>query len=56
MRTGTRRHRGRRKGDIEKIVIGWEKDKGQEVIVRHEAVPQKTAISVWGWREEVARE
>ena len=56
MRKGTRRHSGRRKGDIEKIVIGWERDKEQEVTVRHEAVPQKKASSVGSWHEEVAIE
>ena len=56
MEKGTRRHSGRRKGDIEKIVIGWERDKEQEVIVRHEAVPQEKASSVGSWHEEVAIE
>jgi hypothetical protein len=56
MRKGTRRHSGRRKGDTEKIIIGGERDKKQEVTIRHEAVPQKKASSVWSWHEEFARE
>ena len=55
-RKGPRRHRGRRKGDTEKIVIGGERDKEQEVTVRHEAVPQKKASSVWSWHEEFVTE
>ena len=55
-RKGTRRHRGRRKGDTEKIIIGGERDIKQEVTVRHEAVPQKTANSVLSWYEEFATE
>lgn len=56
MRKGTRRHSGRRKGEIEKIIIGGERDKEQEVAVRHDAVPQKKASSVWSWYEEFAAE
>jgi hypothetical protein len=56
MREGTRRHNGRRKGDIEKIIIGGERDKEQDVTIRHEAVPQKKASSVWSWHEEFAIE
>ena len=55
-RKGTRRHSGRRKGDIGKIVIGGERDQKQEVPVRHEAVPQKKANSVWSWYEEFTAE
>ena len=55
-RKGTRRHSGRRKGDIEKIVIGGERDKKQEVPVRHEDVPPKKASSVWSWHEEFVTE
>ena len=51
-RKGTRRQSGRRKGDIEKIKIEGERDKEQEVTVRHEAVPPKKASSVWSWYEE----
>ena len=40
-RKGIRRQSGLRKGDIEKIKIERERDKEQEVTVRHEAVPQK---------------
>ncbi len=47
-----RRQGGRRKGDIEKVKIGEEGGKDQEVIVRHEAVPPKEASSVWSWHEE----
>ncbi len=46
----------RRKGDIEKIKIGEERGKGQEIIVRHEAVPPRKASSVWSWHEEFAAE
>ena len=51
-RKGIRRQSGRRKGDIEKIKIEGERDKEQEVTVRHEAVPPKKASSVWSWHEE----
>ena len=40
-RKGNRRQSGRRKGDIEKITIRGERDKEQEVVVRHEAVPEE---------------
>ena len=55
-RKGNRRQSGRTKGDIEKITIRGERDKEQEVIVRHEAVPEKKADSVWSWYEEFAAE
>jgi len=55
-RKGIRRQSGRRKGDIEKIKIEGERDKKEEVIVRHEAVPPKKAGSVWSWHEEFAAE
>ena len=50
------RHSGRKKGDTEKITIRGERDKEQEVVVRHEAVPEKKAGSVWSWYEEFAAE
>jgi hypothetical protein len=50
------RQSGRRKGDIEKITIRGGEGKEQEVAVRHEAVPQKKASSVWSWYEEFAAE
>jgi hypothetical protein len=56
MRKGTNRHSGQRKGDMEKIIIGGERDMGREVTVRHGAVPQKKASSVWSWHEEFAAE
>jgi hypothetical protein len=55
-RKGNRRQSGRRKGDREKITIRGERDKEQEVVVRHEAVPDKKAGSVWSWYEEFAAE
>jgi hypothetical protein len=55
-RKGNRRQSGRRKGDTEKITIRGERDKEQEVVVRHEAVPEKKAGSVWSWYEEFAAE
>ena len=55
-RKGTRRQSGRRKGDIEKIVIGGERDKKQEIPIRHESVPQKKVSSVWSWHEEFITE
>ncbi len=55
-RKGNRRQSGRRKGDIEKITTRGERDKDQEVIVRHEAVPEKKAGSVWNWHEEFVAE
>ncbi len=51
-RKGIRRQGGRRKGDIEEIKIREERDREQEVIVHHEAVPEKKASSVWSWYEE----
>ena len=47
-----RRQTGRRIGDTEKITIQGEEDKKQEVVVRHEPVPEKKASSVWSWYEE----
>ena len=44
----------RRKGDIQKIRIRGERDEEQEVVVHHEAVPEKKAGSVWSWYEEFA--
>ncbi len=55
-RKGTRRSSGRRKGDIQKIIIEGKREKGQEVTVRHAAIPEKRAISVWSWYEEFAME
>ncbi len=55
-RKGNRRQSGRRKGDIKKIIIPEERDKEQEVVFRHEAVPEKKAGSVWSWYEEFAAE
>jgi len=53
---GIGRQSGRRKGDIEKITIRGEEGKEQEVAVRHKAIPQKKASSVWSWYEEFAAE
>jgi hypothetical protein len=55
-RKGIKRQSSRRKGDIEKITIRGEMDKEQEVVVRHEAVFEKKASSVWSWHEEFAAE
>jgi len=55
-RKGNRRQSGRRKDDIGKITIRGERDKEQEVVVRHEGVPEKKAGSVWSWYEEFAAE
>ena len=55
-RKGNRRQSSRRKGDIEKVKIRGERDKEQEVVVRHEAVPEKKVGSVWNWYEEFAAE
>ena len=55
-RKGNRRQSGRAKGDIDKITIRGERDKEQEVVVRHGAVPEKKAGSVWSWYEEFAAE
>ena len=55
-RKGNRRQSGRRKGDIEKNTIRAERNKEHEVVVRHEAVPEKKASSVWNWYEEFAAE
>ncbi len=51
-RKGIRRQSGQRKSDIEKIKFGGERDKEEEVTVRHEAVFEKKADSVWSWHEE----
>ena len=55
-RKGNRRQSSRRKGDIGKVAIRGERDKEQEVVVRHEAVPEKKVGSVWSWYEEFAAE
>ena len=55
-RKRNRRQSGRRKGDIEKVTIRGERDREQEVVVRHEAVPEKKVGSVWSWYEEFAAE
>jgi len=55
-RKGIKGQSGRRKGDIEKTKIEGERDKEQEVTVRHEAVPPKKASSVWSWHEEFIAE
>jgi hypothetical protein len=55
-RKSIRRQSGRRTGDIGKIQIEGERDKEQEVVVRHEAVPGKGAGSVWTSYEEFAAE
>jgi len=52
----TTRRGNRRKGDIKKITIQGERDKEQEVVVRHDVVPEKKASSVWSWYEEFAVE
>jgi hypothetical protein len=51
-RKAIRSQSGRRKGGIEKIKFEGERDKEQEVTVRHEAVSEKKAGSVWSWHEE----
>ena len=55
-RKGNRRQSGRRKSDIEEVRIRHEKDKEQEVVVRHEDVLGKKAGSVWRWYEEFSAE
>ena len=55
-RKGNRRENGQKQGDIGKITIQGERDKEQEVVVRHEAVPEKQVGSVWSWYEEFAAE
>jgi len=53
-RKGIRGQSSPRKGDTGKITIRREMDKEQEVVVRHEAVSEKKASSVWSWHEEFA--
>jgi hypothetical protein len=55
-RKGIRRQSDRRKGDMKRIKIEGESDKGKEVTVGHEAIPQKKASSVWSCHEEFALE
>jgi hypothetical protein len=55
-RKGIRRQSGRRKGDIEKIKTEGERDKEQEVTVRHEAVPPKKEKSTFSSLEEFTME
>lgn len=57
-RKGNRRQSGRRKGDTKKIRIQGERDKEQQVVVRHEAVPvpEKMVGSVWSWYKEFTAE
>ncbi len=51
-RKGIRREGSRRKGDIKPIKIEVEGNRGQEVTVRHETVPQTKEKSTWSWHEE----
>jgi hypothetical protein len=46
----------KRRSDIQKITIRGERDKEREVVVRHEAAPEKKVSSVWSWYEEFAAE
>ena len=55
-RKGIRGQSSPRKGDTGKITIRREMDKEQEVVVRHEAVSEKKASSVWSWHEEFTAE
>ncbi len=48
--------KGRKKGDVKKIIIEREGDKERKIPVRREAIPQKEAISAWSWHEEFAAE
>ena len=50
------RQKGRRKGDAKIIKIEGDRDKDQEVTVRHGTVPQRKEISTWSWHEEFAIE
>ena len=50
------RQSDRRKGDMKRIKIEGESDKGKEVTVGHEAISQKKASSVWSCHEEFALE
>ena len=50
------RQSDRRKGDMKRIKIEGESDKGKEVTVGHEAIPQKKASSGWSCHEEFALE
>ncbi len=54
---GDRRKGNRRQsGDIQKITIRGEMDKEQEVVVRHEDVPEKKEGSAWKWYQEFSAE
>ena len=55
-RKGDRRQGSRREGDVRTIKIKGERDKGQEVTVRHPGVPGKKDSSVWSVHEEFTRE
>ena len=55
-RKNNRRVSNRRKGDRKIIKIEDERSKGQEITVRHEAVPKKKAKSVWSGLEEFTQE
>jgi hypothetical protein len=55
-RKGIRRQSDRRKGDMKRIKIEGESDKGKEVTVGHEAIPEKKAGSVWSLQKEFAVE
>jgi len=51
----TRRGNGK-KGNIETIKIEGEGDKGQEVTVRYETVPQRKEKLAFSWLEESTKE
>jgi len=55
-RKSNRRESNRRKGDKKITKIEEEGGKGQEITVRHEAVPQKKAKSAWSGLEEFTQE
>ena len=55
-RKSNRRQSNRRKGDKKIIKIEEEGGKGQEITVRHEAVPKRKAKSVWSGLEEFTQE
>ncbi len=57
MRIGTGRHSGRRKGNIERIIVVERgNNKEQEVTVHHKSVLPKKVSSVWSWHEEFEAE
>jgi hypothetical protein len=50
------KQKGQRKGDVKEVKVKRESNQEKEVIVHHEAVPQRRGKSTWNWHEEFTLE